>query len=287
MGDMVEVDGGVWVGESNERAALWPASSSVRMGRVLMRWLRTGLIGLSLVLGAATWTSAEVMRWDVDGQIREATVYAPAVTEENIPVVFSFHGYGDNMQNFQYTNIHGAWPEALVVYFQGLPRRRGLPGWQVERGDSDRDLRLVDVALSALRNSYNIDNDRIYATGFSNGGMFTYLLWAERPGVFAAYAPVAARLRPSVRPRQPMPLFHVAGERDGVVSFADQAAAIAVAVGVNRVDARPTSCGEGCSVYGSDTSAPVMTWIHGGAHTYPRETADRIVSFLREHSRDR
>ena len=104
------------------------------------------------------------------------------------------------------------------------------------------------------------------------------------PDVFAAYAPVAARLRPSVRPEQARPVFHVAGQRDRVVSFADQEAAIAVAREVNGVDAA-ASCGAGCTVYGGGTAAPVMTWIHGGAHNYPRDTSERIAAFFRQHAR--
>ena len=211
-----------------------------------MRLTHVALAGLLLIPGVRD-AAAEVMRWQVDGETREAIVYAPASPGgEGAPLVLSFHGYGDNMQNVQYTNVHVAWPDAIVVYFQGLERRGGLPGWQVERGGGDRDLKLVDVALGSLRETYNVDDDRIYATGYSNGGMFTYLLWAERPGVFAAYAPVAARLRPSVRPRQPRPVFHVAGERDRVVGFSDQEAAIAVAIEVNSVDAT-TRCGAGCT----------------------------------------
>ena len=252
-----------------------------------MRLMHVALVGLLLIPGSRD-AAAQVMRWQVDGETREAIVYAPASPAgERAPLVLSFHGYGDNMQNFQYTNVHVAWPEAIVVYFQGLERRRGLLGWQVERGGGgDRDLRLVDVALASLRETYSVDDDRIYATGYSNGGMFTYLLWAERPGVFAAYAPVAARLRPSVRPEQPRPVFHVAGERDRVVSFSDQEAAIAVAIETNGVEAT-TRCGAGCTVYGAGTAAPVMTWIHAGAHVYPRGTSERIVSFFRGHSRAR
>ena len=252
-----------------------------------MRLTHVALAGLLLIPGARG-TAAEVMRWQVDGETREAIVYLPASPgEEGAPLVLSFHGFGDNMQNFQYTNVHVAWPDAIVVYFQGLERRGGLLGWQVERGGGgDRDLKLVDVALESLRETYDVDDDRIYATGYSNGGMFTYLLWAERPGVFAAYAPVAARLRPSVRPTQSRPVFHVAGERDRVVRFSDQEAAVAVAIEVNGVEAT-TPCGAGCTVYGAGTAAPVMTWIHGGAHVYPRGTSERIVSFFQEQSRTR
>ena len=252
------------------------------MTRVLVG---VGMVGLLLV-GSVEETSAQVTRWQVDGETREAIVYAPDATrsENPVPLVLSFHGFGDNMQNFQHTNVHEAWPDAVVVYFQGLERRRGLLGWQVERDGVDRDLKLVDVALGALRNRYEIDDDRIYATGFSNGGMFTYLLWAERPDLFAAFAPVGARLRPSVRPTRPKPLFHVAGMRDQVVRFSDQEAAIDVAIAVNGVETS-SSCGDGCTVYGAGTLAPVRTWIHSGAHNYPRRTSEQIVAFFRNHVR--
>lgn len=254
-----------------------------------MRLTCIGLVGLLLIL-AAPGASAEVVRWQVDGETREAIVYAPAASRGGgrVPLVLSFHGRGDNMRNFQHTSVHVAWPDAIVVYFQGLETRGGLTGWQVEQGeDNDRDLKLVDEALASLRRAYNIDDDRIYATGFSNGGMFTYLLWAERPGMFAAYAPVAGRLRPSVQPRQPRPLFHVAGERDRQVSFSDQEAAIEIAIDVNGVGGTTTRCGDGCTIYGSGTPALVMTWIHSGGHVYPRGTSERIVSFFHDHPRTR
>ena len=71
-----------------------------------------------------------------------------------------------------------------------------------------------------------------------------------------------------------------------MVSFADQEAAIAVAVEVNGARTA-AQCGAGCTVYGAGTAAPVMTWIHAGAHVYPRGTSERIISFFREHSRTR
>src|SRR4051794_28447383 len=96
----------------------------------------------------------QVMTWQVGSDTRRAMVYAPSADSPDgkAPLVFSFHGHGDNMQNFRHTALHRAWPEAVVVYFQGLPSRRdGLSGWQVERGqDEDRDLRLVDAALASL-----------------------------------------------------------------------------------------------------------------------------------------
>jgi polyhydroxybutyrate depolymerase len=253
-----------------------------------MRMTHVGLAVLLVLYGSAA--SAEVMTWNVDGVTREAIVFAPAASPAGgkNPLVLSFHGRGDDAQNFQHTDLHRAFPYAIVVYFQGLATRDRLAGWQVERGENnDRDLKLVDAALASLRKKYNVDDDRIYATGFSNGAMFTYLIWAERPEVFAAYAPVAGRLRPSVQPKQPRPLFHVAGQRDPQVTFADQKAAMTIAIGVNGVGDKTARCGDGCTLYGAGTSAPVMTWIHDGGHVYPRDTSQRIASFFRDHSRTR
>ena len=246
---------------------------------------RVALMAAALALCGSV-ASAKVMTWTVDGDTREAIVYVPAAPAGKLPLIFSFHGRGDDMENFQYVLLQQAWPDAIVVYFQGLPNRDGLRGWQVEGGEStDRDLKLVDVALASLRTMYTVDDDRIYATGFSNGAHFTCLLWAARPNVFAAYAAVAGRMRPAAVPKEPRPVLHVAGARDQQVAFADQKAAIDTAVRVNGVGGAITSCGPGCTVYGSGSATPVMTWIHSGGHEYPSGTSARIVSFFHDHPR--
>jgi polyhydroxybutyrate depolymerase len=230
--------------------------------------------------------SAELVTWKVDGDTRSGFVYVPSspTPGAKLPVVFAFHGRGDDIQNFEFIGLHRTWPGAVVVYIQGLDNR-GLSGWQVERGqDADRDLKLVDLALDSLRKKYSIDDSRIYATGFSNGAAFTFLLWAERPNVFAAYAVVAGRLRPSVQPKQPRPMMHVAGVSDPQIAYADQRAAIVTAIAVNGVRSQSERCGSGCTIYGGNTPSPVVTWIHPGGHEYPRGTSERIADFFQKHS---
>ena len=241
------------------------------------------------MLGAQTAPAQrpEVMIWKVAGESRAAWVYAPSVKSPGgkAPLVFSFHGHGDAVENFQRTNLHRTFPEAIVVYPEGSSvRLDGLSGWQTERGqDHDRDLELVDAMLASLREKFSVDDTRIYSTGFSNGAGFTYLLWAERPNVFAAFAPVAGRLRPSVLLTQPRPLIHVAGRRDPTVLFADQQAAIDTARRVNGASGTGASCGTGCTLYVSSTNAEVIAWIHPGGHEYPAGTADGIAKFFRDH----
>ena len=227
------------------------------------------------------------MTWKVDRDTRQAIVYAPSENSAagRAPMVLAFHGRGDNMQNFQRTGLHQAWREAIVVCFQGLPSRRdGLNGWQVEKGqDDDRDLRLVDAALTSLGERFKVDDARTYSTGFSNGANFTYLLWAERPNSFAAFAPVAGRLRPSVQPKQPKPLFHIAGTQDAQIPFTDQLDAIERGMRVNGVTARGASCGTGCTIHSAGGATPLMTWIHPGGHVYLDGTSERIGRFFRDH----
>lgn len=250
--------------------------------------LLSGRRRLGLTLALLAWCApqswaAERMSWDVDDTSREAIVYPPAAAGGKAPLLMAFHGFGDDVDNFQHVDLHGAWPEAVVVYFRGLPTRDRYRGWQVERGQyGDRDLKLVDTALGSLRAKYRIDDIRVYATGFSNGAMFTYLLWAERPALFAAYAPIAGRLRPTVQPSMRRPLLHVAGVQDAMVRYADQQAAVETAVRVNGVARARHACGEGCTVYGPKTPAPVMVLTHQGGHTIPRGTPDRIAAFLRQ-----
>ena len=109
--------------------------------------------------------------------------------------------------------MHELWPEAVVVYMQGLSTPGRLtdpegkkPGWQSAAGDQgDRDLKFFDALLATLKQEYKIDERRIYSTGHSNGGGFTYLLWSARPNMFAAVAPsaaVAARQLKDLKPKK-------------------------------------------------------------------------------------
>jgi polyhydroxybutyrate depolymerase len=249
---------------------------------------RIGILAATVLLAAHNLSgqTSETMQWKVDGDDRRAIVYPPTVRspEGNAPLVFAFHGRGDNAENFQHTQMHRAWPAAIVVYVQGmLSRRDGLPGWQVEAGqDNDRDLKLVDVALASLRQRFKVDDKRIYATGFSNGAGFTYLLWAERPSIFAAFAPVAGRMRSSLRLEQPKPVIHVAGAMDRQIRYLDQEDAIETAKRANGVTGGGTPCGKGCTAFESGP-ADVMTWVHTGGHEYPQGTSERIARFFRQH----
>jgi len=240
---------------------------------------------------AASLTRRE---WTVDGVAREALVRVPAAAAATpAPVVFGFHGHGGSMRNaansFRY---HEVWPEAIVVYMQGLNTPGRLtdpegkkPGWQSGEGvQGDRDLKFFDAVLATLEKEHRVDKRRIYSTGHSNGGGFTYLLWAARGDVLAAVAPSAAVGARVSRSLKPKPVLHVAGERDELVKYTWQQQQIAFLRRLNGCGAG-SAWAEVCTLFPSSTGTPVVTYIHPGAHAFPREAPALIVRFFKEHAR--
>jgi polyhydroxybutyrate depolymerase len=253
-------------------------------------------------------------QWEVEGVTREALVYAPpAAKTTSSPVVFAFHGHGGNMKQaamgFAY---HKHWPEAIVVYMQGLNTPGTLtdtegkkPGWQKTVGDqNDRDLKFFDAVLTTLKQDYKVDQKRIYATGHSNGGGFTYLLWAARGDVFAAVAPCAAaaligdppddlpaalapwveKAKTTMKNLKPKPVLHMAGENDPLVRFDWQKRTIDGLRKLNGCD-EGKPWGEHCTLYPSKTGTPVVTYIHSGRHELPRDVPLVIVKFFKQHAK--
>jgi polyhydroxybutyrate depolymerase len=234
--------------------------------------------------------------WTVDGVKREALLYIPPqATKETTPVIFAFHGHGGNMRNAVRTFPFPAlWPEALVVYMQGLNTPGRLtdpagkkPGWQHGLGDqNDRDLKFFDAVLASLRADYKVDARRIYSTGHSNGGGFTYLLWGARGEVFAAMAPSASAASKTLPLLKPKPVMHIAGENDPLVKFVWQKATIDALIRLNECGkGRAWDQDENCTLYPSATGHPVVTALHPGGHEYRKDTPPLMVKFFKQHAK--
>jgi len=233
-------------------------------------------------------------RWEVtvDGVVREAMVHAPTTAQgASAPVVFIFHGHGGNMRQVERSfAIEKEWPEAICVYMQGLPTVGALTdpegkkaGWQARDGsDNDRDLKFFDAMLARLKKEYKVDEKRIYATGHSNGGAFTYLLWAERGDVFAAVAPSAA-IFVNVGKLKPKPVMHLAGEKDPLVKYQWQKRMMETVRRLDGCEAEGKSWGENATLYASKTGTPVVTFIHSGGHEFKPSAPPLIVKFFKEH----
>lgn len=104
------------------------------------------------------------------------------------PVVFQWHGAGDNAANFngllagQVNNA--AMPFILVtpVSTRLLPTTMpiGFEWEQLQARGPNREARLFDAVLNCVRQRYGLDDDRVYTVGFSAGALMSDLLGVLR-----------------------------------------------------------------------------------------------------------
>ncbi|HYF35704.1 MAG TPA: hypothetical protein VD994_10470 [Prosthecobacter sp.] len=280
---------------SRGEAGLFETLAGVRVLKGVMMTLRS-FVFLCLTFGSAVCALGQEgltrREWVVDGVAREALIHVPKTAKtEAAPVVFAWHGHGGNMRNaVRSFRIHTLWPEAIVVYAQGLNTPGRLtdpegkkPGWQSGAGAmGDRDLKFFDAILGSVKTDYQVDERRIFSMGHSNGGGFTYLLWETRGEVFAAMAPSAAAAAQSLAKLKPKPVLHLAGEKDPLVKYAWQTATMTQLRKMNQCgEGTPWEVDENCTFYASAIGAPVVTAIHPGGHEFIAEAPAVIVKFFK------
>jgi polyhydroxybutyrate depolymerase len=265
----------------------------IEPGSVLSRRVCLAIL-IGLVWQARFCPAAEpVQTWEIEGVERQGLVFAPdSAKTEPAPLIFAFHGHGGTMHNssraWRYQEL---WPEAIVIYLQGLNTPGRLtdpqgkkPGWQSKVGDqNDRDLKLFDAVLKWARQTYKVDDKRVYCTGHSNGGGFTYLLWAARGDAFAAVAPSSAAGLGVLKDLKPKPMLHIGGLKDPLVKFEWQKTTIDAVRKINGCDPEGKSEGDRLTVYPSPTGTVVETYLYDGGHSPPADAWPQVVKFFKEH----
>lgn len=175
-----------------------------------------------------------------DGRTRTYTIHIPpaARCQTLIPLVLFFHGGGGN--GAQAASSYQLNPIAdregfFAVYPDGTSASPLLPLYTWNSGhccgyaydNKVDDVGFVRALIAALRTSYPVDPDRIYATGMSNGGMLTHRLAAELSNLFAAVAPVAGSIGGTFdgvsyvipQPQRPVPIMMIHGKLDENVPY--------------------------------------------------------------------
>jgi len=234
--------------------------------------------------------------WTVDGVKRTALVRMPVGASGQLAVVFGWHGHGGRSTHsaarWGYADIDTT---SILVFPQGLPtvsplvdKEGRMPGWQTSvDSEGGRDIKLFDTILADLKKEQSVDERRIFSMGHSNGAAFSYLLWQARPEVIAAVGSVAGSLRADTKVASPMPVIHVAGEKDPLVKFAWQKATFAAIRRINGCaeEGKPWAK-EGvleATLYPSTKGAPLVTAIHAGGHEYAKGSTELIVRFFKEN----
>jgi len=178
----------------------------------------------------ATNNSNPVMQTlEHDGVTREYIVYIPNSYDNSskVPLLFNFHGFdGDAKDYMQYADMRALSESGnfILVYPQGT-LLDGFSHWNAaldspdNKSDAD-DLGFMEALISKLSSDYMIDLERIYACGFSNGGMFSYALACYKSDLIAAVGSVSGTMLDiNCTPSHPMPVIILHGTSDGVLPY--------------------------------------------------------------------
>lgn len=193
------------------------------------------LLSLALVATYATSFSQQTTNnWDFDGINREYIQYVPSIYDgsEAVPLVIVLHGLGDNMANMSQVGFHQVsdtanfivvTPQAIVdQLFTGSTAWNsgaGLAGFSLN-SDVD-DIGFINALIDTVSNHYNIDQSRVFATGFSMGGFMSNRLACELNNRIASIASVAGTVGGTLTctPGQDIPVCHFHGTADTQVGY--------------------------------------------------------------------
>jgi len=181
------------------------------------------LIAAAATLSFAQWGGGggkslnDYQKKSVSG--REIHVYAPSGLKENSPLLISCHGM-DQDPNYQQSNTH--WEAVadtagfVVVYPKG---GTGYSTWDIS---GDQDTKWITQIIDQMYTDYKIDKKRVYLSGFSMGGMFTYNAMSKIADKIAAFAPTSGtNVMGASKAQRPVPIIHPHGTTDDVLHYSD------------------------------------------------------------------
>ncbi len=260
----------------------------------------------------AGWQQDSVL---VDNLERHFVYYIPANYTPSAPVsvVVGLHGLGGTMQDIadltdmsavaDTANIILISPQALdfsyLGYDLGTAWNTGMTvnllGQTIAINPDVNDVLFIQKLVDSVRNHYAVADHQVFVTGISMGGFMTQRLAAEASDYFDAAASVSGTYAlglPAANPSKVIPIMHIHGTADSVVSYDGSFVPLGVPVGtsadslvqmwvglshsssVPAVDAWDTAAGPGLKVTeyryhnATDTEAVLFYKISNGEHTW-------------------
>lgn len=188
-----------------------------------------------LLTGLCFWLSGASAQTTVSGTIqsggltRDYRLYIPAAYTGNtaVPLVLNLHGYSsNNIEQEFYANFKPIADTAdfLIVHPNGTQDGQGNRFWNTfGTGSTVNDVGFLSDLIDDLKTKYNIDPNRIYSTGMSNGGFMSYSLACELNDRIAAIASVTGSMIESklsaCQPKRPVPVMEIHGTADNTVPY--------------------------------------------------------------------
>ncbi len=232
------------------------------------------------------------------GQWRSYRLYVPAIYTGTTarPLILNLHGYTSNAQQQQlYSNFMPIADTAnFLMVFPNGTYSSGQRFWNA--GISSLlvdDISFLSALIDSLDLQYNIDLNRVYSTGMSNGGYMSHTLACELSNRITAIASVTGSIfntqyGTNCHVTRPVPVMQIHGTADPTVPYTGSSTSMpidsVVKYWVTKNGCNPvatfsnvpnTSTTDGCTAehyfYGGGLSGSTVEFykIIGGLHTWP------------------
>jgi polyhydroxybutyrate depolymerase len=232
------------------------------------------------------------------GSAQRTTVLGlPANYDPNTPyrLIFAFHGWSGSGSQVAGSGNNGyfgirAQSNNQAIFF--APDGSDAPpnglGWPNNNG---ADIAFIRALVEWAKESLCIDQSRIFATGFSYGGMISNLIGCQMSDVFRAVAPMAGMFNVYGMPgstlctnQRNMASWVAHGDADTVVAPSGGIAARDYFLSVNHCTMTSAATTPSpCVTYdGCDQGYPVHWCQFSGAHTPPSFAGAGIWSFFNQ-----
>jgi len=184
---------------------------------------------VSIGLTAQTTTNDSIMH---GGLSRTYMLYVPASYDGStpVPMVLNLHGLGsNNNEQIMYGDFRPIADTAnfIILLPQGtvgsLPDGSSATHWNANFGTSVNDVDFLSNLIDSIAMDYNIDEDRVYSTGMSNGGFMSLTLAGQLSDKITAVASVTGSMVLTQTGlntvTRPMPVMQIHGTQDGTVDY--------------------------------------------------------------------
>jgi poly(3-hydroxybutyrate) depolymerase len=154
----------------------------------------------------------------VGGTTHNCNWYVPTGINKP-PVVFFIHGANGSGNEFEGTTQGNkvADKEKFIAVYPSASSSGAAGTWADMRGTGDFPFLLA--VLDTLDKRYSIDRNRVYMTGFSQGGFISFVAGCKYSDIFAAIAPVSGHAASGCTIKRPVSVFLTFGAQEDKVAF--------------------------------------------------------------------
>ncbi|PWH84972.1 T9SS type A sorting domain-containing protein [Brumimicrobium oceani] len=182
---------------------------------------------LSNILSAQTGTQSN-LTLEHNGINREYILYVPQAYDgqTEYPLLLNLHGYGSSMlEQIFYGEFRDIADTAnfIMAVPNGTLDPTGERYWNFFVPAGADDLGFLSDLIDEISTNYEINTNRVYSTGMSNGGFMSYYLACNLSDKITAIASVTGTMDASqlagCTPTKPVPTMSIHGTDDAVVPY--------------------------------------------------------------------